>query len=265
MVKHKPRGAFNRVLGEAAPPSGIVAASGGNHGLAVAYVGRELGIPVTVFVPEVTPQVKRRRIAEQGADVVVAGAIYDEALAVSRHHLAETGGLEVHAYDHPLTVAGQGTMARELDEQAPDLDAVLVAVGGGGLIGGVAAWFEGRARVVSVEPRSIPAMARALEAGAPVEVDVSGLAADSLGARRIGDVPFAIASRFVDEAVLVSDDDIRAAQRWLWDQVRIVAEPGGATAFAALLSGAYRGPARERLAVVVCGANTDPATVTAHG
>lgn len=258
----KPRGAFNRILGDDIPQAGVVAASGGNHGLAVAFAARSLGIPATIFIPEVTPAVKRVRIESLGVEVVVAGAVYDDAHAAARARIEETGAVEIHAYDHPLTVAGQGTAGRELDEQVPGVDTVLVAVGGGGLIAGIAAWLEGRVKVVSVEPQSIPAMARALEAGGPVEVEVSGLAADSLGARRIGDVPFSVARRYVDEAALVSDDDIRAAQRRLWDDVRLIVEPGGATAFAALLSGAYRPEPGERVAVVVCGANTDPATVT---
>jgi threonine dehydratase len=258
----KPRGAFNRILGDQIPEAGVVAASGGNHGLAVAFAARSLGIPATIFIPEVTPAVKRERIESLGVEVVVAGAVYDDAHAAAQARIEETGAVEIHAYDHPLTVAGQGTVGRELDDQVPDLDAVLVAVGGGGLIAGIASWLEDRVKVVSVEPESIPAMARALEAGRPVDVDVSGIAADSLGARRIGSVPFAVAARFVGRAVLVSDDDIRAAQRWLWDHVRLVAEPGGATALAAVLSGAYRPEPAERVAVVVCGANTDPAAVT---
>ena len=259
----KPRGAFNRMLGEELPAAGVVAASGGNHGLAVAHVARTLGVPATIFIPEVTPPVKRERMVALGARVVVGGAIYDDALAASRLLVEETGALEVHAYDHPLTVAGQGTMGREILQQAPDVDTILVAVGGGGLIAGVAAWVQDDASVISVEPEKIPAMARALEAGRPVEVGVSGIAADSLGAKAIGAVPFSIARRFVNEARLVSDEAIREAQRFMWQTTHLVVEPGGATALAALLSGAYRPGAGERVVVVVCGSNTDPGSVSA--
>ncbi len=258
----KPRGAFNRMLAEELPAAGVVAASGGNHGLAVAHVARTLGVHAAIFIPEVTPVVKRDRMVEMGAEVVAVGAIYDDALEASRVRVAETGALEVHAYDHRLTVAGQGTMGREILRQVPDADTILVAVGGGGLIAGVAAWVQGDAAVVSVEPEKIPAMAAALDAGHPVEVEVSGIAADSLGAKAIGQVPFDVARRHVDHAVLVSDDAIREAQRFLWRSTRLVVEPGGATAMAAILSGAYRPEPGERVVVVVCGSNTDPGSVS---
>ncbi len=258
----KPRGAFNRMLAEEMPAAGVVAASGGNHGLAVAHVARTLGVHAAIFIPEVTPAVKRDRMVEMGAEVVAVGAIYDDALEASRVRVAETGALEVHAYDHRLTVAGQGTMGREILRQVPDADTILVAVGGGGLIAGVAAWVQGDAAVVSVEPEKIPAMAAALDAGHPVEVEVSGIAADSLGAKAIGQVPFDVARRHVDHAVLVSDDAIREAQRFLWRSTRLVVEPGGATAMAAILSGAYRPEPHERVVVVVCGSNTDPGSVS---
>lgn len=261
----KPRGAFNRVLrardegvlGEA----GIVAASGGNHGAAVALVGHALGLPTEVYVPSISSPAKVARIRSFGVDVVIGGAQYDDAQDAANARQRVTGALLVHPYDHAHTVAGQGTMARELVEQAPDADTVLVAVGGGGLIGGVASWYRGAVNVVSVEPVTIPAMHHALEAGEPVEVDVSGLASDSLGARRVGAVPFACAAPFVHEAVLVSDDDIRAAQRELWDLARLATEPGGAAAYAALLSGAYRPAPGERVVAVVCGSNVDPLTL----
>ncbi len=258
----KPRGAFNRMLAEELPAAGVVAASGGNHGLAVAHVARTLGVHAAIFIPEVTPAVKRDRMVEMGAEVVAVGAIYDDSLEASRVRVAETGALEVHAYDHRLTVAGQGTMGREILRQVPDADTILVAVGGGGLIAGVAAWVQGDAAVVSVEPEKIPAMAAALDAGHPVEVEVSGIAADSLGAKAIGQVPFDVARRHVDHAVLVSDDAIREAQRFLWRSTRLVVEPGGATAMAAILSGAYRPEPGERVVVVVCGSNTDPGSVS---
>jgi threonine dehydratase len=257
----KARGAFNRVLASDVPAAGLVAASGGNHGVAVAHVARALGHRAEIFVPATSPAAKIDRIRGLGADVRVGGDIYDEAQAAATIRAADTGALLVHPYDHPLVVAGQGTMARELDEQVPAFDTVLVAVGGGGLIAGVCAWFGDRVRIVSVEPESIPAMHDARRAGHPVEVSVSGLAADSLGAKAIGAVPFACAAPFVDDAVLVSDDAIRAAQREVWASVRLMAEPGGAAALAAVLSGAYRAAPDERLVVVVCGSNVDPATV----
>lgn len=258
----KPRGAFNRVLASEVPEAGVVTASGGNHGIAVSHVAKALRLRAEVFVPATSPAAKRERIAANGAVLVVVGQIYDDAQAAANARAAETGALLVHPYDHPLVVAGQGTLALELAEQAPEIDTVLVAVGGGGLIAGVASWYRGDVKVVSVEPVTIPAMYAALTAGAPVEVTVSGLAADSLGAKRIGVVPWACASPFVHEAVLVTDDDIRAAQRRLWDELRVLAEPGGAAAAAALLSGAYRPAPGERVAVIVCGGNLDPVTVT---
>lgn len=256
----KPRGAFNRVLAaDRVPEAGLITASGGNHGAAVAFVANRLGVAAEVFVAEVTPPMKRDRIASLGAEVVIGGQLYADALEASRRRAEETGALEVHAYDHELTVAGQGTMARELEEQVPDLDTVLIAVGGGGFAAGAQAWFDGRARVVCVEPEGSRALAAALEAGGPVDVSIDSVASDSLGARRIGDVPFAVLSGV--ESVLVTDEAIRHAQRWLWDRLRLVVEPGGAAATAALLSGSYRPDPGERIVVVVCGANADPSTV----
>jgi threonine dehydratase len=257
----KPRGAFNRVLASQVPGAGLVAASGGNHGVAVAHVAHALGHHAEIFVPATSPTAKVDRIRALGAEVRVGGEIYDDAQSAATARAGETGALLVHPYDHPLVVAGQGTMARELDDQVPGFDTVLVAVGGGGLIAGVCAWFGDRVKIVSVEPASIPAMFEARRAGRPVEVSVSGLAADSLGAKAIGAVPFAVAAPFVDDAVLVSDDAIRAAQRELWLSVRLMAEPGGAAALAAVLSGAYRPAPAERVVVVMCGSNVDPTTV----
>jgi threonine dehydratase len=257
----KPRGAFNRVLAADVPDAGLVAASGGNHGVAVAHVARALGYRAEIFVPATSPAAKVDRIRALDANVSVGGDIYDDAQAAATARAFDTGALLVHPYDHPLVVAGQGTMARELDEQAPGIDTVLVAVGGGGLIAGVCAWFGDRVKIVSVEPETIPAMSEARRAGRPVEVAVSGIAADSLGAKAIGAVPFACAAPFVDASVLVSDGAIRAAQRELWATVQLMAEPGGAAALAAVISSAYRPAAGERVAVVVCGSNVDPATV----
>ncbi|MGZ8625117.1 MAG: threonine/serine dehydratase [Actinomycetota bacterium] len=260
----KPRGAFSRMLAADVPEAGVIAASGGNFGLAVAYAARELGHRSEVFVPDSSPPIKARRIAEHGADVRVIPGFYDEALAASRERAAETGALVLHAFDQPEVVAGQGTLAAELSEQVPDADTVLVAVGGGGLIGGVAAWYQGRTRVVGVEPDRCPTMSEALRAGRPIEVDVEGYAADSLGARRCGEIAYAVASRYVEHVLLVTDDAIREAQRRLWEEVRVVAEPGGAAALAALLSGRYRPDADERVVVLVCGANTDPGWLSAE-
>ena len=259
----KTRGAFNRVLSNEVPAVGVITASGGNHGVAVSHVAARLGLRAEVFVTETTPEAKIARIRANGAEVVIAGRYYDDAQSAMHARAEETGALFVHPFNQPETLAGQGTLGRELERQAPELDSVLVAVGGGGLIAGVSAWYEGRARVISVEPESIPAMSRALAEGKPVEVEVSGLAADSLGTKEIGSLAFPIAQRYVADAVLVSDDAIRRAQRALWDRVRVLAEPGGAAAMAALLSGAYRPRPGENIGVLVCGANTDPATALA--
>ena len=260
----KPRGAFNRMLTTALPAVGVIAASGGNHGAAVAYAARALGVPAEIFVPELTPPAKVARISSYGARVVQGGETYAEALAASRSRQALTGALEVHAYDHPAVLAGQGTVGREFELDASELTHVLVATGGGGLIGGIAAWYAGRAVVVSVEPEACPALHDALRAGRPVAAPVGGLAADSLGARQVGELMFPIAARYVATAVLVSDDAIAAAQRLLWDRLRLIAEPGGATALAALLSGAFVPPNGAHVGLLVCGANTDPKKVTAE-
>jgi threonine dehydratase len=254
----KPRGAFNRVLSARVPAAGLIAASGGNHGLAVAHVARALGLRAEVFVPGSSSPVKVARLRGYGVTVLVGGDYYADAFAASQHRAVETGALVVHAYDGLETVAGQGTLARELSRQAPEIDTVLVAVGGGGLLGGVASWYAGHVKVVAVEPRRIPTLAAALAAGGPVDVEVSGVAADSLGARRIGEAGYAAAVAAGVEAVLVSEEAIMAARQLLWDDLRVVAEPGGATALAALTSGAYEPGDDERVAVVVCGANTDP-------
>lgn len=255
----KPRGAFNRILAAGTiPPAGVIAASGGNHGAAVAYAARELGLAAEIFVPEPTPQAKLALIAGFGATVHRVGASYVEALAACEARAAETGALPVHAYDHADVLAGQGTVAMEFEADAPELTHVLVATGGGGLIGGMAAWYAGRAAVVSVEPEGCPSLHDALAAGRPVPAPAGGLAADSLGARQVGALMFPIAQRYISTAVLVTAEAIRAAQRRLWDAVRLIAEPGGAVALAALLSGAFVPPVGARVGVLVCGANTDP-------
>ena len=259
----KPRGAFNRVLSSNLPSAGVIAASGGNHGAAVAYAARALGAKAEIFVPALTPALKVARIASYGARVVQTGETYAEALTASQERQAATGALEVHAYDHKDVLAGQGTVGREFEQDVAELTHVLVAVGGGGLIGGIAAWYAGSAQVVGVEPEACPALHDALRAGRPVEAPVGGLAADSLGARQVGNLMFPIAMEHVAASVLVPDDAIAAAQRLIWDRLRLVAEPGGATALAALLSGAFRPPEGARVGVLVCGANTDPAKVVA--
>lgn len=257
----KPRGMFNRLLSAELPPQGVVAASGGNAGLAAAFAARALGAPATIFVPEIASPAKVARIEALGARVVVGGACYADALAASERFAQGSGALVVHAYDQRAVVVGQGTCARELASQK-ELDSVLVAVGGGGLIAGFAAHYGDDVRLIAVEPERCPTLNAALAAGHPVDVEVGGSAADSLGARRIGEHCFALRA-FIDRAVLVSDADIAAAQRALWEAARVVAEPGGAAALAALLSGAYRAGPGERVGVVVCGGNTDPGSPSA--
>ena len=258
----KPRGAFNRVLGaESIPRAGIIAASGGNHGLATAYVAGELGIHAEVFVPEVSPRVKVKAIEALGATVEVAGALYHDALVASQRRAAETGALQIHAYNHQLTVAGQGTMAAEISEQVPDAAEVVIAVGGGGLISGAVAWFSDRLGVTAVEPSGSPALQRAMSAGRPVDVEIDSIASDSLGARSIGDIPWSVLREHLPTSILVSDEAIIAAQKWLWTKLKLVVEPGGATAFAAVLDGTHTPSETGRTVVVVCGANTDPSLV----
>lgn len=257
----KPRGAFNRILAADIPAAGVIAASGGNHAQAVAYAGTRLGIPTEIFVPETIPAIKLARLRQYDAEIRLVGEYYDEAREASELRAAATGALVVHAYDQPEVVAGAGTLARELSEQVREFDTVLVAVGGGGLMAGTASWAEGDFDVVTVEPERCPTLHAALAAGVPVDVEVGGLASDSLAARRIGTIAFAAAQRGVRRSVLVTDAAIREAQLVLWDRLRLVAEPGGATALAALLSGAYEPADGERVVILVCGANTDPASV----
>ncbi|HEY1719731.1 MAG TPA: threonine/serine dehydratase [Magnetospirillaceae bacterium] len=252
----KVRGAFANLMTRKVPDVGVVAASGGNHGAAVAYAARQLGVPATIFVPSVTSPEKARRIRSYGAELVIGGDRYADALAASQIFVEEKQALAIHAYDQVETLLGQGTAGLEIEEDIEGVDTVLVAVGGGGLIGGVAAWFAGRAKIVAVEPELCPTLWRALEAGRPVDTESSGIAADSLAPKRVGELMFPIAQRFVTKPVLVSDAEIHAAQVALWDAVRVVAEPGGAAAFAALLSGKYAPRPGERVAVLVCGANT---------
>jgi threonine dehydratase len=253
----KPRGAFNNLLSRAVPPAGVAAASGGNHGAAVAYAAQRLGHKATIFVPDVSSPVKIARIKSYGADTRVGGARYADALDACNAFIATSGALSVHAYDAAETIAGQGTVGLEWEEEAGDLDTVLVAVGGGGLIAGIAAWYGRRVKVVGVEPEGSRALHASLEAGRPVDVAVESIAADSLGARNTGQLVFDIARANVDHVALVPDDAIVAAQGLLWDRLRIAAEPGGAAALAALTSGRYKPRADERVSVLLCGANVD--------
>jgi threonine dehydratase len=252
----KARGAFANLLMRKVPPSGVVAASGGNHGVAIALAARRLGVRAKIFVPSVAAPAKQEQIRRLGAELVIAGERYAQALQASREWIESSGALEVHAYDQTETLLGQGTLGVELERQAPLPDTLLVAVGGGGLIGGLAAWFRGRVKLVSVEPVTAPTLVRALEAGHPVDAEAGGIAADSLAPLRVGELMFPLAQRFVAQAVLVEDAAIQEAQRLLWRQTRIAAEPGGAAAFAALLSGRYVPRPGERVAIVICGGNT---------
>ena len=253
----KPRGAFNRVLSDSVPSAGVIAASGGNHGVAVAYVAQQLGHRAEIFVPEKCPPVKVQRLRNYGAHVTLVGASYAEALVASQARAAETGALVVHAYDQPEIVVGQGTLAYEFAQQVPDLETILVAVGGGGLIGGIAAWFERDVRIIGVEPASAPTLATALKENKPVDVEVGGVAVDSLGARQVGALAFSLAKYYVDRVILVPDEDILASQRMLWNDLRLVAEPGGATALVALINGSYKPTPGEHVGVVICGGNAD--------
>ena len=252
----KTRGAFNNLLSREVPAAGVVAASGGNHGCAVAYAAMKTARPATIFIPEVCSPAKIEQIRSYGARLEIGGALYNDALIASEAYARSSGALPIHAYDQPETMQGQGTVAMEFEEQAPALDAVLVAVGGGGLIGGMAAWYAGRLPLIGVEPEAAPTLTRALEAGAPVDAPAGGIAADSLAPKRVGALMFPIAQRYVERTVLVTDDAIREAQRALWKTLRIVAEPGGAAALAALMSRAWTPQPGQSVGVLLCGANT---------
>ncbi|HJV57263.1 MAG TPA: threonine/serine dehydratase [Methylomirabilota bacterium] len=252
----KTRGAFANLLTHAIPAAGVVAASGGNHGAAVAYAAMRLGVPAHIFVPTVSSPVKIARIRAYGAELVVRGDRYADALAASQAFAARSGALPVHAFDQEETLLGQGTIGLELARQAPDLDTLLVSVGGGGLVGGIAAWCAGTPRVIGVEPETAPTLTRALAAGKPVDAEAGGIAADSLAPRRVGELMFPIARAHVARVVLVADAAIRRAQEALWESLRVVAEPGGAAAFSALLDRAYVPEPGERVGVVVSGGNT---------
>jgi threonine dehydratase len=252
----KTRGAFANLLMRDIPRAGVAAASGGNHGAAVALAAAKLGVLAKIFVPRISSLAKIQRIREYGADLVVGGERYADAFAASEAWVAQSGALPIHAFDQRETLLGQGTIGLELYEQVGDLDSLLVPVGGGGLIGGIAAWYERGIRVVGVEPEASPTLTKALLAGRPADAEAGGIAADSLAPRRVGEIVFPIVARFVERVVLVSDEAIRQAQKALWITLRVVAEPGGATALAALLSGSYAPKPSERVGVLLSGGNT---------
>lgn len=252
----KARGAFTHLLTRPVPAAGVVAASGGNHGAAVAYAAMKRRIPAKIFVPKIASSAKIQQISDYGADLAIGGERYADALAASEAWAAQSGALPIHAFDQEQTLLGQGTVGLELEEQAGDITTLLVAVGGGGLIAGIAAWYQGRINVVGVEPEQAPTLTRALAAGRPVDAEAGGIAADSLAPRRVGELVFPLIQRHVGATVLVTDDAIRDAQRQLWKLLRVVAEPGGAAALAALISHRYIPGANERVAVLICGANT---------
>ena len=254
----KARGAFNTLLSQAVPAAGLVAASGGNHGAAVAWAGARLGHRARIFVPEMAGPAKIALIERLGADLSVVPGAYANALEAARAHEAETGAMQIHAYDAPATVAGQGTVMAEWEAQGLAADTVLIAVGGGGLIAGAMGWLAGRRKVVAVEPETSSALHAALAAGGPVDVEVSGIAANALGARRVGEICFGLAERHLGDSVLVTDAAIAEAHALIWRELRQLVEPAGAAALAALISGAYRPEPGERVAVLVCGGNVAP-------
>jgi threonine dehydratase len=252
----KTRGAFANLLTHEVPDAGVVAASGGNHGAAVAFAAQKLGKPATIFVPSVASPAKIDRIRSYGANLVVSGDRYADALATSERWATESGALQVHAYDQAETLLGQGTIGLEFEEQYPGLDSLLVAVGGGGLIGGIAAWYAGRVKLIGVEPEAAPTLENALRAGHPVDASAGGIAADSLAPKRVGDMMFPFAQAYVNRVALVPDTAIHEAQQRLWDVLRLATEPGGAAAFAALLFRRYQPEPGERVGILVCGGNT---------
>jgi threonine dehydratase len=252
----KARGAFTSLLTREVPGAGVVAASGGNHGAAVAFAAMKLKVPAKIFVPGIASPAKIQQITEYGAQLVVTGERYADALAASEAWAASSGAMPIHAFDQRETVLGQGTVGLEFEEQAPQLTTLLVAVGGGGLIAGLAAWYDGRIKIVAVEPARAPTLTRALAAGRPIDAEAGGVAAESLAPRRVGEMVFPLIQRHIDKTVLVSDEAILDAQDRLWKTLRIVAEPGGAAALAALTSGQYVPAPRESVGVLICGGNT---------
>jgi threonine dehydratase len=260
----KARGAFTNLLTREVPRAGVVAASGGNHGVAVAYAAGKLGVPAKIFVPTVASADKVDRIRRCGANLVVVGERYADALAASEAWAAQSGAMSIHAYDQLETLLGQGTVGLEFEQQSPALDTLLVAVGGGGLIGGIAAWFAGKIKLIGVEPEAAPTLSNALAAGRPVDSPAGGIAADSLAPKRVGELMFPLAQSYVEKVILVQDEEIAQAQEALWNVLRIVTEPGGAAAFAALLSRRYQPAPGERVGVLLCGANTTAVNFAAN-
>ena len=260
----KARGAFTNLLTRTIPPAGVVAASGGNHGAAIAFAAMKLGKPARIFVPTVCSPEKMDRIRGYGADLVITGELYADSLAASEAWAAQSGALRIHAYDQVETLLGQGTVGLEFEDQFPNLDTLLVAVGGGGLIGGLAAWYSGRIKVIGVEPEAAPTLTCALKVGRPVDSPAGGIAADSLAPKRVGELMFPIAQKHVNGVLLVTDPAIQQAQEALWKVLRVAAEPGGAAAFAALLSRQYRPRPGERVGVLVCGGNTTAVDFTSN-
>jgi threonine dehydratase len=260
----KARGAFTNLLTREIPKAGVVAASGGNHGVAVAYASGKLGIPAKIFVPTVASAEKIDRIRHSGADLVITGDRYADALAASEAWVAQSGAMPLHAFDQRETLLGQGTVGLEFEQQAPRLDTLLVAVGGGGLIGGISAWYGTKIKLIGVEPEAAPTLSNALIAGRPVDSRAGGIAADSLAPKRVGEIMFPFAQRHVEKVILVKDDEIAQAQQVLWNVLRVVTEPGGATAFAALLFEHYKPAREERVGVLLCGANSTAVNFNAH-
>jgi threonine dehydratase len=252
----KARGAFTNLLTREVPPAGVVAASGGNHGVAVAFAAMKLSVPAKIFVPTVASPEKIERIRGYGAELVITGDRYANALAASEAWATQSGAMQIHAYDQLETLLGQGTVGLEFEQQCPDLDTLLVAVGGGGLIGGVASWYAGKIKIIGVEPEAAPTLSNALRAGHPVDSPAGGIAADSLAPKHVGELMFPVAQKYVNRVVLVADEEIAQAQEALWSTLRVVTEPGGAAAFAALLSGHYQPKQHERVGVLLCGGNT---------
>ena len=252
----KARGAFTNLLTRNVPKAGVVAASGGNHGVAVAYAAGKLGITAKIFLPAVASPEKIDCIRRSGADLVIIGDRYADALAASETWAAQSGAMPIHAFDQLETLLGQGTVGLELEQQAPRLDTLLVSVGGGGLIGGIASWYGAKIRLIAVEPEAAPTLTNALIEGRPVDSPAGGIAADSLAPKRVGELMFPIAQKYVEKVILVRDEEITQAQEALWTMLRAVTEPGGATAFAALLSRRYKPAPNERVGVLLCGANT---------
>lgn len=257
----KARGMFNRLLANPIPAAGVIAASGGNAGIATTTAAQALGVRSEIFVPTVISPAKRDKLELLGARVVVTGAVYAEAFSACQQRQRESGALMTHAYDQAEVLAGAGTLAREIESQAGVPDALLVSVGGGGLAGGIAAWFAGRTRMVALEPERAPTLHAALAAGAPVDVEVSGIAADALGARRIGALAWEVAQRHPMSSIVLRDEDIVDAQRWLWQALKLAVEPAAALPLAALRSGAWQAQAGQRICLVLCGANVDPASL----